>query len=97
MTTKDRPYVMRVLIALDQLGNAITGGHHDETISSRLGKRKLARGGYLTWSDWLGLAKPLDAVLDWLDPGHSLDAIETDEGRSARTPSGNAYGRTEHE
>lgn len=73
-------YFWRVLIAIDQLGNALTGGDEDETISSRLGKRKLANGGVLFWRDWLGLAKPLDAFLDWIDPGHSLGAIEEDEG-----------------
>jgi hypothetical protein len=67
---------MRVLIAFDQLGNAVTGGHEDETISSRLGRRKLARGGVLTWRDWGGIAKPLDWVLDKIDPNHSIDAIE---------------------
>jgi len=72
-------YPMRVLIAIDQLGNALTGGSEDETISSRLGRLKRARGGTLTWGDWWGIAKPLDAVLDWIDPGHSIDAIEPAE------------------
>jgi len=77
-------YLMRVLIALDQLGNALTGGYADETISSRLGKRKIQRGGNLRWSDWGGIAKPLDEILDLIDPGHSIEAIELDEGRDVR-------------
>jgi len=86
MPQRQHGYIVRVLIAIDQLGNALTGGHQDETISSRLGKRKLARGGVLTWGDWGGLAKPLDAVLDWLDRGHSLDSIEPDVGEPLRPP-----------
>jgi hypothetical protein len=31
-------YIKRDLIALDMLGNVITGGHPDETISSRLAR-----------------------------------------------------------
>lgn len=75
-----RAYAYNVLIAFDQLGNAVSGGFPDETISSRLGKRKLSRGGSLTWGDWLGFAKPLDWFLDKIDPGHSVAAIERDEG-----------------
>ena len=71
-------YVMGVLIAIDQLGNAIAGGYPDEMISSRLGKAKLRaqrEGRELRW--W---ARWLDRFLDWLDPYHSIDAIEHDEG-----------------
>lgn len=85
---ESRSYIMRVLIAFDQLGNAVTGGHHDETISSRLGRRKLLRGGRLRWSDWGGLAKPLDWVLDRIDPNHSIDAIEWDEFEDPPPPAG---------
>lgn len=74
-----KQFAWNVLISLDQLGNALTGGNPDETISSRLGKRKRSRGGVLKWSDWAGLAKPLDWVLDKVDPNHTLDAIEDDE------------------
>lgn len=77
---KGYSYVMRILVGFDQLVNTFFGGHEDETISSRLGKRKRARDGKLLWSDWLGLARPLDAFLDWVDPNHSVEAIEEDEG-----------------
>lgn len=33
-----KKYIWNVLIALDQLGNALTGGFADETMSSRMGK-----------------------------------------------------------
>lgn len=72
-------WLYNVAIAFDQLGNAVSGGSPDETISSRLGKVKRAAGGTVpTWA-WLGIARPLDAVLDWLDPNHSIDSIEDDE------------------
>lgn len=77
---------MRVLIAIDQLAHAIAGGDPDETISSALGKRKLARGGRLLWRDWYGLARPLDWFLDAVDPYHSLRAIEDDEGDRPEPP-----------
>ena len=78
-------YLLNLLIAFDQLGNATFGGNPDETISSRLGKLKRDSGGVVPKSAWLYLARPLDAILDWLDPNHSLDAIEDDEnGRSHR-------------
>ena len=75
-----RKWIWNCLISLDQHVNTIFGGYPDETISSRLGKRKLSRGGNLLWSDWLGLAKPLDWALNQIDPGHSIDSIEYDEG-----------------
>jgi hypothetical protein len=75
-----RGYVIRVLIAVDQLGNALSGGFPDETISSRLGKRKLVRGGVLSWRDWYGVAKPLDWALDKIEPGHCVKSIQPDRG-----------------
>ena len=76
---RHRPYHMRVLIALDQLGNAIFGGNEDQTISGRLGKIKRANGGEIPRAKGLGLARPLDAFLDWIDPNHSINSIEEDE------------------
>lgn len=31
-------YLFNILLALDQLGNVLTGGFPDETMSSRMGK-----------------------------------------------------------
>lgn len=64
-----KQYIWNVLIALDQLGNALTGGDPDETISSRAAKRR----DHWPW-------KPLGWVLEKLDPGHLDDALECDEG-----------------
>lgn len=76
-----RPYPLRVLIGLDQFVHALFGGSPDETISSALGKRKLERGGKFERWDWLGFARPLDWFLDLVDPNHSIEAIERDEGK----------------
>ena len=72
-------YLGRVFLSLDQLANTLLGGDPDESISSRLGKFKLRRGGKLSpvnlplWA--------LDAILEAMDPGHCVDAIESDEGK----------------
>lgn len=67
-------YVMNVLVAIDQLVNAILGGDPDETISSRAAKDQAAgrRWGCI-----------LCRWLDRLDPGHCEKSIEHDEGRDA--------------
>jgi len=87
-----RRYIWNVLIGLDQLLNAVCLGDPDETVSSRLGKLKLRRGGQLTWGDWFGIALPLDWILDKIDPGHSIDAIESDEGQPVYDRRGNVVG-----
>lgn len=65
------------LIALDQFGNAIANGNPDETISSRLGRLKLA--AFFQDASWPWYCRWLDAFLDWADPrggSHALNAIE---------------------
>jgi len=61
---------VRVLIALDELGNALTGGAPDETISSRCGKRLRT---CLT-------CRLLCRAIDLVAPGHCRRAIEPDRG-----------------
>lgn len=63
-------YGWNVLISLDQLGNTVTGGDPDETISSRSGKRQ----NDVWW------AKALCWFLNKLDTGHCKNAIEENEG-----------------
>ena len=74
-------YVFNNLIALDQTWNARTGGDPDETISSRLGKIKKTNGGTIPWR--FPLAKLIDAGLEAFDKGHSINAIEHDEGKAS--------------
>ncbi len=74
-------------IAIDQMGNTFCAalfnytlqkngypfGNVDETISGVLGKNKVQ--GTLTKT-----GKALDFILESLDPNHSINAIEEDEG-----------------
>jgi len=64
-------YVMNVLIAIDQLGNALIGGDPDETLSSRFGKAK-RRG------EWW--ARPICRFLSLFDKRHCMKSIHPDEG-----------------
>jgi len=63
-------YILNVLVAIDQLANAVAGGDPDETISSRCGKR-VGRYRLCRWLCW---------VLDAIDPRHCHKSIERDEG-----------------
>ncbi len=74
-------YLLNILISIDQLGNTFAGGDPDETISSRLGKLKLKHKGSIPWTR--PLSKIIDYGLDKIDPNHSIDAIEEDEGSDA--------------
>ena len=65
-------YLLNVLIALDQLVNALAFGDPDETISSRCAKA--AHG-----SGWWRLGQ----VIEEIDPGHLARTIEADEGKDA--------------
>lgn len=69
-------------LALDQLGGSILGIHHDETISSHLGKCERGDFEYPFWG------KPVHWFLEKVDPGHCKNAIEEDEG----FPDGRLYG-----
>jgi hypothetical protein len=69
---KRRSYWFSVLIALDQLLNALLYGDPDETLSSRAGKAML-RG------DRWGCV--FCRVLDWIDRDHCRKSMIPDEGR----------------
>ena len=66
-------YFMRVLLAIDQLGNTLIGGDEDETISSRMGKA-------LEKKEDCWICRTLCRMLHWIDPHHCRDSIERDEG-----------------
>lgn len=65
-------YIWNILIALDQLLNAILFGDPDETVSSRAAKR-------MDLWHWNQLAR----FLEWIDPGHMTRSLEIDEGDDA--------------
>ena len=84
---RTKEYLRDVSISLDQHGNVICKylfeytlikkdtihfGNPDETISSVLGKNKLANN--LTW-----LGRGLDRILNKIDLNHSINSIEFDE------------------
>ena len=77
-------YFLKIAVSVDQLGNVIMQyllntlwikpggyqfGNRDETISSALGKNK--RLGTLT-----AFGRLIDAILDKIDPNHSLNSID---------------------
>lgn len=72
-----KDYLLGVLIGIDQLGNALAYGDPDETISSRIGRIKRRHGGQVP-RRYL-VARILDRVLDRIDPGHCIDAIERED------------------
>lgn len=65
-------YIWNLLIAIDQLINAICGGDPDETISSRIGKRRDEAERF--WS------RVVDKIFFW-QRGHTKNAVEEDEGK----------------
>lgn len=67
-----KTYLYNILIAIDQLCNAILGGYPDETMSSRMGKH-VAKGD----SRFCHL---ICKLLNIIDKNHCIDAIEKDEG-----------------
>lgn len=67
-----KKYVWNLLIALDQLINAACGGDPDETISSRVGKRR--DGNERFW------AKVVNRLFFW-QRDHTTNAVEADEGK----------------
>ena len=67
-------YLLNNLIALDQLVNAVFGGDPDETISSRIGKRR--DGPERFW------AKMVDRIFFW-QKDHTRKSVEADEGKDA--------------
>jgi len=68
-------YLVNLLIALDQFGNALFAGDPDETISSRAGKaaRRGRRWGCI-----------LCRLLHLFDRNHCEKSIELDRGRPTR-------------
>ena len=67
-------YLKNLLISLDQFVNAITGGDPDETISSRVGKRRDAAERFM--------AKVVNRIFFW-QKDHTTESIEHDEGKDS--------------
>jgi hypothetical protein len=65
-------YVMKVLIAFDQLANAVIGGHPDETLSAAAHRRHLE--GRSGWRNFIN-------GLFWWQQDHCLDAHQSELNR----------------
>ena len=76
MSLNPRKWLWNILVSLDQLGNVILGGSPDETISARAGRYQGK-----VWA-WTGLAW----ILNKLDPGHTKDAIKSEQERAHFPP-----------
>ena len=70
-------YILNLLLALDQFGNAVIAGNYDETISGSLGKMIVENK-----LEGKPLATAIVYILNKLDENHCLDAIEFDRGKT---------------
>jgi len=72
-------WLINVAVALDEFGNALTGGDPGETISSRADKARLAgrRWGCI-----------LCRILNWFQANHCGLSLEVNEGAKAVIPDG---------
>ncbi|SEA35568.1 hypothetical protein [Microbulbifer marinus] len=79
MTEKKMSWIRGVLIAIDQLGNAIAGGNPDATISARTGYFANKHETPLRpW--WKAMEKVIDFTFEPLEGrGHCLRSFEADE------------------
>jgi hypothetical protein len=80
-------YSANVIIAMDQLGNALWGGSPDETISSRLGRIERHYGGRQNIPWYRGGARVLNWALDKIQKDHCVRAVEEDEMQQIRQES----------
>lgn len=74
-------WILAVLVAIDQLGNAIAGGNPDATVSARVGYWAQFAGAMHKWY-WLMLEKIIDFTFYPLDgPKHCYQnyLLEKDE------------------
>ena len=67
--------MIQILIALDQLFNAMLGGMADETLSARAHRMRAKGQRYWGWT-----ANAIDALFFW-QPGHCALAYEWERGR----------------
>jgi hypothetical protein len=72
------PYFKNVLVAVDQLGNALCGGNPDNTISARVGYFSEVNRTVSKYF-WQGLAKIINFTFWPVDgPDHCKQAFEAD-------------------
>lgn len=71
------PDGLQILVALDQLVNALIGGFADETLSSRAHRRRLRGKGGVAWV--------IDHIFFWQDE-HCKTAYESELERAQLPP-----------
>jgi hypothetical protein len=72
-------YVKNILIAIDQVGNALAGGNPDNTISGKTGYMALNAKSYARWF-WLMLEALIDTTFMPFDGwGHCFDAWQKEK------------------
>ena len=83
-------YIYNILMAIDQLGNALAGGYHDTTISARVGFfAREAKNGRIYWQF---LEKVIDFTFYPLDgKGHSYKAYLEDKDENFHAGNTFAY------
>lgn len=74
-------YFLNILLAIDQLGSALRGWDHDETLSSMYGKMKKHYGK--SFRKERPVAWRIARLLNRIDREHCENAIEHDEGKNA--------------
>jgi hypothetical protein len=70
-------WIINILIALDQLANALAFGDPGETISSRVGKAIRRAKTPRKWT----IAYWLNKLLDLFEQDHCIKHIQDDEGK----------------
>lgn len=65
-------WIFQILVAIDQLLNAILGGKADETLSARAHRMRVKRHRYFYW-----LADVIDAIFFW-DEDHCANAYDAE-------------------
>lgn len=68
----------RIILALDQLGNALIGGYEDETLSARAWRNRHRRS-------WGAARKVIDTIFFW-DGDHCRGAYEYERLRMGTAP-----------
>jgi len=77
-------WILRILIAIDQLGNAIAGGNPDATISARVGYFSQKEHCPYQWY-WKTLEWIIDFTFYPIDgPNHCLHAFQRDKDEMFR-------------
>lgn len=74
-------YIHQVLVAIDQLANALTGGWADETFSSRTYRMACDHGG-----KWTTLKRFIDTLFFWQKGSHCWEAYLSERDRRHLPP-----------